>query len=294
MKTTTRLLSFAVVLAVAFGVAAGIGTALGIKHHTNNSERDAMAATSRAGDSMSAMSGMSIEVGGLPQGLAVAEGNVRLVSDTTTFERGRTTLFRFRIVDRNGQTVRNFDVEHTKRLHLIVVRSDLADYEHLHPTQAADGSWSIPLRFDDAGVYRVFADFVASGAENMILATDVFVPGRFRPRALPSPATTTSVDGYTVSLSGVPRTGQEGPLTFRISRNGKPVAVQPYLGADGHLVALRQGDLAYLHVHPQEAPGQRGPIVFMTDYPSVGGYRLFLQFKAAGAVHTAAFTEDVR
>ena len=42
-----------------------------------------------------------------------------------------------------GGTVRGFDVEHTKRMHLIVVRRDMTGFQHLHPTQGADGSWSV-------------------------------------------------------------------------------------------------------------------------------------------------------
>src|SRR5438477_3662407 len=48
--------------------------------------------------------------------------------------------------------------------------------------------------------------------------------------------------------------------------------LQPYLGAYGHLVALRDGDLAYLHVHPDGAPGDgrtaAGPdVVFHAEVP---------------------------
>ena len=32
----------------------------------------------------------------------------------------------------------------------------------------------------------------------------------------------------------------------------------------------------------------------MVDYPSAGTYRLFLQFKSEGQVHTAAFTEEIQ
>lgn len=40
-------------------------------------------------------------------------------------------------------------------------------------------------------------------------------------------------------------------LTFEIRRDDGPVSqLEPYLGALGHLVALREGDVAYLHVHP--------------------------------------------
>ncbi|MFM9662849.1 hypothetical protein ACKI2B_46205, partial [Streptomyces scabiei] len=76
----------------------------------------------------------------------------------------------------------------------------------------------------------------------------------------------------------------------------RPVTdLQPYLGAYGHLVALRSGDLAYLHVHPNGEPGdgttRPGPTVsFTATAPSDGTYRLFLDFKHEGKVHTAAFT----
>jgi hypothetical protein len=56
-------------------------------------------------------------------------------------------------------------------------------------------------------------------------------------------------------------------------------------------VALRGGDLAYLHVHP--TTGEAGPVAFATEFPSEGRYRLFLQFKHQGQVHTAAFTREV-
>jgi hypothetical protein len=70
-------------------------------------------------------------------------------------------------------------------------------------------------------------------------------------------------------------------------------AVEPYLGADGHLVALREHDQAFLHTHPEGEPGGPGPIEFGVEYPTAGRYRLFLQFKHAGEVHTAEFTQEV-
>jgi uncharacterized protein YfaP (DUF2135 family) len=73
--------------------------------------------------------------------------------------------------------------------------------------------------------------------------------------------------------------------------------LQPYLGAYGHLVALRSGDLAYLHVHPDGAPrdGTTSPgpdVVFHADVPSAGTYHLYLDFKHDGVVRTAAFTVE--
>lgn len=141
----------------------------------------------------------------------------------------------------------------------------------------------------------MFADFTpaAAGAENLTLGADLAVSGAYRPAALPAPGATAEVDGYRVALGGDLRAGRSGELKLTVSRNGRPVTdLQPYLGAYGHLVALRSGDLAYLHVHPNE--GGPGPVVsFTATAPSAGAYRLFLDFKHEGKVRTAAFTVRV-
>src|SRR5829696_8378139 len=79
-----------------------------------------------------------------------------------------------------------------------------------------------------------------------------------------------------------------GPCPGPASRHGHAVHAEPYLGARGHLVALREGDLAYLHVHPSG-----NSVAFATGFPTAGRYRLYLQFKHDGRVHTAAFTCEV-
>jgi hypothetical protein len=109
-------------------------------------------------------------------------------------------------------------------------------------------------------------------------------------------AATASVDGYTVTFDGKLEAGRTSEPVPNISRDGRPVTdLQPYLAAYGHLVALRQGDLAYLHIHPDGAPGdgrtQPGPaITFYAEVPSAGTYRLYLDFQHDRKVHTAEFT----
>jgi hypothetical protein len=64
---------------------------------------------------------------------------------------------------------------------------------------------------------------------------------------------------------------------------------QPYLGAAGHLVAIREDDLAYLHVHPLES-SRSGTITFEAELEEPGRYALFFQFRHGGRVHTVPFT----
>jgi hypothetical protein len=228
------------------------------------------------------------------RGLAVAENGLRLVIDDPELRRGAARELRFRIVDADGRAVRDFDVEHTKRMHLIVARRDLTGFQHLHPAMGADGTWSTALRLTGAGSYRVFADF-SHGGTPTTLAGDLRIDGAADLRALPAPQpVATSDGGYDVRVAARgARPGRETTLRFTVTNGGTPVGVEPYLGAGGHLVALREGDLAFLHVHPIEhATGDS--IAFAATFPTAGRYRLFLQFRVAGRVQTVAFTQEVR
>jgi hypothetical protein len=227
------------------------------------------------------------------RGLAVSADGMTVELERTELPQGRSAEIAFRIVGSDGQPVRDFDTEHEKKMHLIVVRRDLTGFQHLHPSLDADGTWRATTTIPEAGSYRVFADFSHDG-EAQTLASDIAVDGEVDWQQLPAETNrATTADGYDVEVIGDSTSaGREAELRFTVTRDGQPVAVQPYLGAGGHLVALREGDLAYLHVHPTGGPG-RGPISFMTDFPTEGRYRLFLQFKHEGKVHTAAFRRDV-
>lgn len=283
-SATPKLAGFAVALALLLGGGALAG---GLLNPSPPNRAAAGAAHEQNGMGMT-------ETEMTPRGLAVAENGLRLEVAKTRFEVGTTQQLRYAIVDERGQRVRDFDIEHTKRMHLIVVRRDLTAFQHLHPVQTADGYWTTSLTLSDAGSYRVFADFSHDGKKTT-LADDLTVDGQFDAQPLPDPAsTTTTDDGYTVQLAaGTLRAGEESALRFTVLQDGRRIQVEPYLGANGHLVALRQGDLAFLHVHPTAEQGDQA-ITFDATFPTPANYRLFLQFKADGVVHTAAFTQVVR
>jgi hypothetical protein len=227
-----------------------------------------------------------------PGGLAVsADGYTlrRLAADPTV---GQPGDFVFQIVDAAGRPVTGFQTSHDKQLHLIVARRDLTGFQHLHPTMTPDGTWRTPLTLPTAGQWRVFADFLpAERDRQVILGLDVPVAGDYQPQRLPEPSTTTMVDDYTVTVQGDLVAGRTSRLTLTVAKAGVPVTdLQPYLGAYGHLVALRAGDLGYLHVHPQQTDAAGPRIVFDAEVPTAGAYRLFLDFQHAGVVRTAAFT----
>jgi hypothetical protein len=232
-------------------------------------------------------------------GLAVSEAGYTLTPVDTEWPAGGAVPFRFTVTGPDGHPVTAYELEHEKELHLVVVRRDLAGFQHVHPARAADGTWTVPLDLAAAGTYRVFADFTPTGlGRGLTLGTDIAVAGRYRPAPLPAPAATDTVGGYEVALAGAPEAGEETELTFTVRREGRPVTgLQPYLGAFGHLVSLRTGDLAYLHTHPAEEAhgGDRGGpgVRFTTTFPTAGSYLLFLDFQVDGQVRTAEFTVEV-
>jgi hypothetical protein len=218
-----------------------------------------------------------------PAGLAVEQGGYRLEPEATALPLGRDAEIAYRISAPDGAAVTDFDVEHERRMHLIVVRRDLTGFQHLHPKMDASGRWSVRLRVPRAGVYRAYADFTADG-QARTLATDLVARGPFTSRALPAPVPTDMTAGYTATLAadGL-EAGADAELAYDIRRDGRPVDdLEPYLGADGHLVALREGDLAFLHVHPEES-ATPGRISFGASLPSPGRYRLYLQFSTTGS-----------
>ncbi|CAL9379042.1 hypothetical protein SUDANB15_01013 [Streptomyces sp. enrichment culture] len=294
MHTGLKITAFAAALAATFGTAYGVGQGLDPVVADRPPAHDGRHAPPAA-EGAGGHAGHETTPAG---GLQISENGYTLDLKTPHVTAGDRADLRFTVRDDEGRPVTEYRREHDKELHLIVASRDLRTYRHLHPTRDADGTWSTPVELPHAGGYRVFADFTPAkeGARNLTLGADLAASGPYRPQELPHPAGTAQVDGYEVELTGALRPGRAGELRLTVSRDGKPVTdLQPYLGAYGHLVALRSGDLAYLHVHPHGEPGdgttEPGPAVsFTATAPSSGTYRLFLDFKHDGVVRTAAFT----
>jgi len=275
-----RVALFVAALAAVFGVAAALGS---VVEPVGTEESDSHGAHASDGAEHQ------------PAGLGVVEGGYAVRFAPTQFQRDEPGELRFAIATAEGERVTEFDELHERRMHLIVVRRDGTEFRHLHPEMNASGTWSVPVRFGEAGVYRAFADFSVDG-EQHTLAGDLFVSGgEFDSRPFPAPRPLDETDGYEVRLRAAePVAGQPTSLAFTVSQSGRPVDdLQPYLGAKGHLVALREGDLAFLHVHPEESEGAADKIVFEATFPTAGRYRLYLQFRHEGVVRTVEFTEVV-
>lgn len=251
---------------------------------------------SAAAGAMGDMPGMNHAAGG--NGLADAEDGYRLDSPDSTLAAGERTAYTFTIKGPDGKPVTRFALDQTKRMHFYAIRTDLTGFQHIHPTMASDGTWTAALSSLASGSWRMFASFTPDGGrgkgKDFVLSRTVTVPGTTARTPLPAATTSTEADGYTVTVKGELMAGMAHPLTVRITEDGKPVTdLQPYLGTYAHLTAFHEGDAAFAHLHPTTGVkgGHGGPeLSFHAELPTSGNWRLFLQFRTGGKLHTAALT----
>jgi hypothetical protein len=248
-----------------------------------------------SGDGTVTPAGGTSAAGAAAGGLSITAQGLTVVPERTTFTAGKAQELAFRITGPGGAPITTFAVVHDKPLHLVVIRRDLSGFQHLHPTMAADGTWRVPLTLAAPGSYRAVADFTAvvGGREvATTLGVDLTAPGDYTPVPLPAPARQAVTGDFRVAYEGEPRTGSTQPLLMTVTTRDGPAALEPYLGAYGHLVVLREGDVGYVHVHPEPALVD-GKVKFWLAAPGPGRYRMFLDFQVGGTVHTAAWTARV-
>jgi hypothetical protein len=267
-----RLVSYGFVLVGLFGTAYAVGERLPGHEHSGADGHAHQHGTSDSTD-MVGMRGTADPAGPdlAPLGLSSAVGDHRLV----VVERTNTTVA-LRI-DRAGVPVVDFTEVHGALGHLLVVRRDLQGFQHLHPVLGPDGVWTATLdRPIEPGAWRAVLETEPSGGSMLVLGVDLLVGGEAAPVAVPPPSNVATIDGLTVTRQG---------LWFTVTPSD---SLQPWYGQAAHLVAFREGDLAYAHLHPANAVA--GDYRFDGPLPGPGTYRLFLQFLAEGELVTAAFT----
>ena len=284
MTAPARLAAFGLAAVVALGGGAALGAAAGpppapTPNVHSDHEESPMSSTTLTPTTHAGHSDQS-----------ASAADYRIQAPATLLAAGEPQRFGFQVLDPAGATVTAFEDRHDRPMHLIVVSNDLADYAHLHPQLADDGTWSVALPALVPGGYRVIADTVPVDGPDLALTVDFVVPGVAAGRPLSDPTDAVVVGDLAIDLDlTATADGLTADLTVR--RDGTTVEPDPYLGARGHLVAIDADDLGYLHVHPTD--GTVGPVSFAIASPAPGRYRLFFDFSVDGQVRTAAFTVDI-
>lgn len=186
-------------------------------------------------------------------------------------------------------------VEHTRRLHLLVVDPSLDDYQHLHPEPGArPGDWVFEFTPRFGGEYRVFADFVpVATGRGLYAGTDFRVDGPAHAvdpvRPMQETVERAGVRFHLRVAGGALRVGAPADLIFSLERaDGGEVALQPVMDAYAHLVAFDSGRGGFAHLHPMDAGLAQAPdrlqptLRFKVTIPEPGPYVVWAQVGLEG------------
>ena len=219
--------------------------------------------------------------------------------------------FRLRLVVRDPDTneiTKSFATVHEKIFHLFVLSLDLDHYEHVHPQQQPDGSFTLDLTVPREGFYKLYADFLPDGGTPQVLPRPLVTRGfkgdiaSSRARLTPERDLTKVVDGMKVTLTlgrGGLVAGRDEKFNYLLTdaATGAPVTdVEPYLAAWGHSLVMSEDTENFVHAHPMEmlpegVVGGGGPnLTFKALLPKPGIYRIWTQIRRRGHVSTVVFT----
>jgi hypothetical protein len=203
-------------------------------------------------------------------------------------------------ITNNDKPINDFEINHEKYLHLIIVSKDLSYFNHVHPEYKGEGVFEIENKFPAGGEYRMVADFKPVNGSSMSKMEWVKVEGE---AAQPKVVSVDSsleriIDGKKVTLEFEPQleVGVESTLKFTLTdeRTGQPISdLEPYLGSIGHVVVFSEDGERYLHVHALENQGSGPEALFETNFSESGIYKIWGQFQQDGQVFTVPFVVNV-
>ncbi len=201
----------------------------------------------------------------------------------------------FRSRDAAKEALTHFDLAHERLVHLVIVRDDLGTFAHLHPEMQPGGIFHVAYKFPSGGEYHVFADVAPKGAGSQILSAKIKVSGKPGERFSLTPvAAVPQTEGdLTIALksAGTLPSRKTVPITFGLkdaASGGTPSGMEPYLGAQGHLLMVGQDGVTFVHAHP-DGKTTPGEVTFLARLPRPGLYRAWAQFQRNGQVRTASF-----
>jgi Heavy metal binding domain len=242
---------------------------------------------------------------------------------------GQKTKLLFRIFHPGtGEAIKKFEVVHERQYHLFVISQDMEYFQHIHPEEQADGTWSIDVTLPKAGYYKILSDFMPGGGSSQFIARPLVTAGYAGDLAgasahlVPDTVSSKTVDGMTATLTYDPTVvsaGQYVHLNFHLTdaATSRPITdLQTYLGAFGHTLIMSEDMVDYVHSHPLDIlakqdddsgtpqfaipPGsdleklRGGPdVTFEGLMPKPGRFRAWTQFRRNDKIYTFAFTFNV-
>jgi len=199
--------------------------------------------------------------------------------------------------DADGEQVA-LDLQHEKKVHLILVNDDLFWFDHIHPEYTNEGAYVVKAKFPTGGKYKAFADYKPTGGSAVVDKIDISVAGTApAAKAYSADKLTGNSGAYSFELrptGGQLITGTQLHIEGVLKKDGKEIdanTLENYLGAKAHFVMISLNEKEFLHVHPEVANGK---FDLHTTIDKPGVYRGWIQFNGDNKINTIDFTLNVK
>ena len=231
------------------------------------------------------------------------------------YRTGQVQKLDFFINDKPGNVpvpVQDLEIEHSKLMHVIGLRSDMNEFFHIHPSPTSTpGHLLVNYAFSNPGLYKIWSEIKKDGVNHSFGHPEISVAGEGpRDERKVSLGRNVIVGQYQVALKidEPVAKGHEHELSFDVHTfTGDEVEVEDYLAAKMHLTIIKDDWKQFIHTHPEigdhhslrmvpealahgdeEVPGaihEEGKdevINFHAVFPEAGLYKIFAQFRPKG------------
>ena len=210
------------------------------------------------------------------------------------------------------------EVEHEKLIHVILINDDFTIFSHIHPEDSklttndieSNGLFAINYTFAKSGKYLVGINFAAS-SKDYSKTFYIDVAGIKKENINKDLSTRKIFGNYSVNLSYSKITaGKPAALRYYFEKDNKPLkAMEPYLGAAMHVIAVKDDLTNFMHTHAMtgmdgmrdmpmnmdmKVPLTFGPNLEVdAEFPEKGVYHIFGEFKHNNKVVLTHFMIEV-
>ena len=261
----------------------------------------------------------------MPRMISASQAGVQVeLMAPSAIQPNTPTRLTYRLTEASsGVPITDVVVSHEQPMHLIAVRRDLAQFQHVHPQPTGrPGEYAIEVSFPTAGTYVLYDEFTRASGQDILQRDEVTIQHPSETASLHEDTAPMTISAVRVSLhgDGTLSAGQEARLVFQLAdaTTGHGLAtLRPYLGAAAHVVILTEDAGTFAHTHGEavgaaghhgqaadthgghgahsQAPSSIGPeIAFQHRFPAPGLYKVWGQFQTAdGQIITADFVVRV-
>lgn len=216
---------------------------------------------------------------------------VSIESEMSSVQSAGVIDYKFQLVDdklKKEIKPENLVETHTKLLHLISYDSARVEFIHEHP-EYIEGQWQAKINFKSNGTYFIFLQGQLDDGDEFSAYIKIQIVNGLKENEIKplSEVRKFQIDNTIFEFENrVIKAKKMLTLNYKISRSdGSAAQVEPYLGANAHVIAVAPDADSIVHVHPMDGAEAITGMIH-ASFPMAGDYRVWVQIIESGKLLT--------